>query len=151
MGLDYSLELVTELQPLQSLRLLVDRLGLHWWDESHLGGPALWISAGVQTARWRALMEEAFHFSPNLSVPFRLDPNAPEYRQGDRLMMRAALLLLEHGQEGALLFNGESIVLQRLKGHLVLNEDFGGWTDGPEWEKDVYLPYERRSLPSPLL
>ncbi len=98
MGLDYSLELVTELQPLQSLSLLADRIGLKWWDESYLGGPALWISAGVQTARWRTLMEEAFHFSPNLSVSFRLAPNDPEYRQGDRLMMRATLFLLEHGQ-----------------------------------------------------
>jgi hypothetical protein len=151
MGLDYSLKLAADMRPEQVLRLMAEALGLKWSDERHLGGPAIWIGAGEISELGRSLIEEGFRFTPSLSILFRLNTNSPDYEEGNRIMVRAALLLLQPGREGVLLFNGEIIVMQRLKGQLVLNEDFGGWTDGLCLEAEVGLPHEKRSLPSPLL
>jgi hypothetical protein len=151
MALDYSLELSTHLKPTQALDLLAERLGLQQSDEAHLGGPGIWISAIRQTQLGRSIIEEGFHFSPDLSVGFRLDPNSFDYEKGKRLMLQSTLLLLEQaGKDGVLLFNGENIVLQRMGGKLLLNEDWS-WTDESRLEEEITLPYERRPLPSPLL
>jgi hypothetical protein len=151
MGLDYTLKLATDMRPEQVLHLMAEELGLKWWDSQHLGGPAVWIGAGEISGLGRSLIEEGFHFTPSLSVLFRLSSNSPDYVEGNRIMLRAALLLLQPEREGVLLFNGEIIVMQRLKGELVLNEDFGGWTEGLRLEEEIGLPHEKRSLPSPLL
>ncbi|HYO51453.1 SitI3 family protein [Archangium sp.] len=151
MGLDYSLKLSTDMQPVQVLRLLAERLGLKWWDDSHLGGPAIWIGAIGVSDSGRLSIEEGFHFSPDVSVLFRLDSNSDEYEDGNRVMLRATLLLLEHDRDGVLLFNGERIILQRIAGQLVLNADYGNWTDGLRLEDEIRFPHEKRSLPSPWL
>ncbi|HYO73800.1 MAG TPA: SitI3 family protein [Archangium sp.] len=151
MALDYSLELSTHLKPVQALDLLAERLGLEPRDEAHLGGPGIWVSAIEQTRLGRSIIEEGFHFSPDLSVGFRLDPNSLDYEKGKRLMLRSTMLLLEQaGKDGVLLFNGENIILQRTAGTLVLNEDWT-WTDETRLEEEITLPHERRPLPSPLL
>lgn len=97
------------------------------------------------------MIEEAFHFSPDLGVAFRLNPNSADYVEGRRVLLRVAMLLLEHSRDAVLLFNGEYIVLQRLGGQLVLNADYGDWADGFKLEPEIRLPHEIRSLPSPLL
>jgi len=151
MGLDHSLELSTDMKPAQALRLLAGRFGLEWGADSHLLGPAVWVSAIEPEQDFKLMLEEAFQFRPGLSVGFRLDPNSGEYEEGNRIMLRATMFLLGHGRDGVLLFNGEHIVLQRLGGHLVLNEDSKNWTDGLRLEDEIRLPHEKRSLPSPLL
>jgi hypothetical protein len=151
MGLDSSLELSTDLKPAQVLRLMAERFGLEWGDDAHLRGPAVWVSAIEPNQDFKLMIEEAFHFRPSLSVGFRLDSNSDEYEEGNRVMLRATMLLLEHGRDGVLLFNGEHIVLQRLSGHLVLNEDAKNWTDGLQLENEIRLPHDKRPLPSPLL
>lgn len=151
MAIDYDLALSTSMKPRDALNLLVERFGFGWNGEQHLTGPASWISAIEPPSRWRQMIEEGFRFSPDLSVGFRVDPNSDEYEEGRRAILRATMLLLEHGQDTVLLFNGEYIVLQRLGGRLVLNADYGGWTDGFKFENEIHLPHETRSLPSPLL
>ncbi len=120
-------------------------------DTTHLLGPALWLSAIKASQAPRGMVEEGFRFLPDLSMGFRLDPSSDEYEEGTRVMMRATMLLLEHGRDGVLLFNGEHIVLQRLGGRLVLNADARNWSDGLRLEDEIHLPHEKRSLPSPLL
>lgn len=151
MALDYGLELATDLKPAQVLRLLAEQLGLRWGDEDSLIGPALWIRAVEKTQVGREIIEEGFHFIPDVFVLFRLSPNSEDYEQGHRVMLRATMLLLGHGRDGVLLFNGEHIILQRIGGQLVLNEDSRNWTDGLRLESEIRLPHEKRSLPSPLL
>lgn len=151
MGLDYSLKLSTDMPPSQALRLMAEHLGLVSWDESHLGGPAIWIGAVGISESGRSLIKEGFHFSPDISVLFRLDPNEDDYEEGNRVMLRAVMLLLEHGGDGVLLFNGERIILQRLAGDLVLNAEYGNWTQGLCLENEIRLPHGKRPLPSPLL
>src|SRR3712207_4413623 len=112
MALDYEFEIATDLGPLQALCLLADELGLVWADDSHLLGPALWLSAIEKSALGKAVMEEAFGFRPTLSVGFRLNPNVSdeEYEEGKRTMIRATILLLRHEPgDAVLLFNGENV------------------------------------------
>ncbi len=137
--------------PEDALRLMAERFGMTWGDATHLIGPALWISAIEPNQNWKSLIEEGFHFIPELSVGFRLDPNSDDYEEGNRVMLRATMLLLEHSRDGVLLFNGEHITLQRIGGQLVLNADAENWTDGLQLEDEIRLPHEKRSLPSPLL
>jgi hypothetical protein len=154
-SLDHELELTTKLKPEEALRLLADRLGLQWGDEEHLFAPGLFVSAIVSAGGFREMIEEAFHFKPDLSVGFQIyssDQEAPNaYEEAHRLMLRATMLLLEHSGDGVLLFNGEHIRLQRLGGELVLNEDYGNWTGGLRLEDEVRLPHGKRPLRSPLL
>jgi hypothetical protein len=151
MGADYSLELSTGMTPAEVLRLLVERLGFAWDGKQNLSGPALWVSAAATRQNRKQLIEEGFRFSPEVSVSLRVDPASPEYEEGHRALLRAAMLLIKHGRDGVLLFNGEQIILQSLGGVLVLNADQGGWTDGFMLEDEIQLPHEKRSLPSPLL
>lgn len=151
MGLENGLKFETDMAPMQALRLLVDQFCLSWGDESHLIGPALWIWAINLDEESRSLFEEDFHFKPSMLVGFRLNPNSPEYAAGCRTMLRASLLLLEHGRDGVLLFNGEHIVLQRIGGVLTLNADRGNWTDGLHLANEISVPYKIQPLNSPLL
>jgi len=151
MGLEYGLELSTDLKPAQVLKLLLERLGLKWGNEKSLRGPALWIDAHEKSDMGREIIEEGFHFRPDVIVIFRFDNNSKDYEEGNRVMLRVTMLLLEHGRDGVLLFNGERIILQRLAGQLVLNADYGNWTRGLRLENEIRLPHEKRSLPSPLL
>jgi len=151
MGSEYGLELSTDLKPKQVLCLLADRLELKWVDGKSLRGPALWIDSREVTGIRCDIIKEGFHFRPDVLVVFRLNPNSDEYEEGNRLMLRATMALLEQSRDGVLLFNGEHIVLQRIGGQLMLNADYGGWTDGFCLENEVWLSHETRSLPSPLL
>lgn len=57
MGLDNSLEVSTELKPEQALRLISERLGLHWADDTHLQGPAVWSSAIEPDPDFKLMLE----------------------------------------------------------------------------------------------
>ncbi|PTL85469.1 SitI3 family protein [Vitiosangium sp. GDMCC 1.1324] len=150
MAITYSLELATDMTSAQALRLIAEHFGFKWSDDNHLSGPSVSISAIEMTGSWREIMEEGFHFSPELSVGFRIS-NLGNHEEGTRFMLRATMLLLDRSRDGVLLCNGERIILQRLGGQLVLNEDEGCWTDGFRLENEIQLPHEKRSLPSPLL
>jgi hypothetical protein len=66
-------------------------------------------------------------------------------------MLQATIILLEHAQDAVLLFNGETIVLQRFGGKLVFNSDYHIFDDDNWLKSRLTTPFERRSLPSPLL
>jgi hypothetical protein len=58
-------------------------------------------------------------------------------------------LLRQVSGEALLLFNGERIVLQRLGGQLLLNQEFNPWITS--FLPLVTLPYDLKNIPSPLL
>ncbi|WP_309897609.1 SitI3 family protein [Archangium sp.] len=110
------------------------------------------VEAGVVYASSRRLYEDAFHFVPTLGVEFRFmsyaDSDA-DYERFRQNMLQATLLLLEHAQDAVLLFNGETIVLQRFGGKLVFNSDYHIF-EGDDWLRSrLSLPFDRRPLPSP--
>ena len=152
MGLDYSLKLSTTMKPAQAFGLLAEHFEeLQWGDENaYLFGPDITITVVDMDKESRSIMEEGFGFRPDLSVGFRF-PSNQDYEKFAQILLEGALLLLEHGQDGVLLFNGELIVLQRIWGQLVFNADYRIYDDEHWLEDRVSVPFERRSLPSPLL
>jgi hypothetical protein len=85
-----------------------------------------------------------------LAVSFRYSKEPEHYDDFRQIMLDATLLLLEHAQDAVLLFNGETIVMQRLNGKLAFNSDYHIWDDWLESGSKVTIPFERRPLPSPL-
>jgi len=92
------------------------------------------------------MTKEEFGFTPTASVTFRRD------KEADPVMVRMSLLrgcmaLLEENTEGAvLLFNGETVILLRRNGKLVLNPVDGFWTD--EVIVLISAPYEFEHIES---
>jgi len=151
-GLDYSLMLSTGMERAHALGLLAEHIqGLHWSEENaFLFGIDIIITVVELDGEAQSIVEEGFGFRPTLSVGFRF-PSNHDYERFVQAMLRGALLLLEHGGDGVLLFNGEIIVLQRIGGQLVFNAEYRLYGD-EHWLKDkVSVPFERRPLPSPFL
>jgi hypothetical protein len=151
-GLDYGLKFSTEMTWKETRDLIAKQaLGLQWSDESSSFFNSDIIVAGcAMDKESQSIFEEGFGFRPDLFVLFRY-PSNRDYEKFARTMLQGTLLLLEHGRDGVLLFNGEIIVLQHLGGQLVFNADYRLY-NGERWLKDnVPVPFELRPLPSPFL
>lgn len=150
MAVEFSLVISTDIEPIQALHIVFKKVGLEWRDSNtYLVGPGVLVSSIRKGALGQSVIEEAFGFRPNISVFFRISPKE-DYEKGRHTLLQATIELLRQVPgDAVLLFNGENIVLQRIGGQLVLNEEWGNWT--PSQLADVTLPHELRNLPSPLL
>ncbi len=119
-------------------------------EDAFLCGTDIIVAAGELDEQSRCIMEEGFGFRPNLIVLFRF-PSNHDYTNFVQTMLQGTLLMLNHGQDGVLLFNGEIIVLQRIGGQLVFNADYLLHADERWLERIIPVPFVRRSLPSPFL
>jgi hypothetical protein len=152
MGLDYGLHLATEMKREQALDLIGQHIQGLQWDAEHATffNADIIITGGPMDELSQSIMEEGFHFRPNLFMLFR-HPSNRDFEKFVRMLLRGALLLLEHGQDGVLLFSGETIVLQRLRGELLFNSGYILYEDQHWIEAHVPVPFAWRLLPSPLL
>ena len=161
MALDYTLSIATELDPLQALNIAFTGSNLEWASSSdaRLFGDGLLMGAYLEDDDdGRSMIEEAFGFIPTLSVWFRF--TYPEdYGKSINTIFQVTMKLLSQEVSGdaILLSNGEDIILQRLKGQLLLNDESKLVINGKSqpWIRlflsEITLPYQLRSLPSPLL
>ncbi|WP_375770699.1 SitI3 family protein [Archangium gephyra] len=150
MAIDYFLELATRLTTTRALELLSSRFpGLVWGeDRFFLFDASVTIHATEPGTLAKEIIADAFHFTPALTVGFRYPKDPEQYDGFRKILLDAALLLLEHAQDAVLLVNGESIVLQRLGGKLTFNSEHSMWDE--DWLKSrLLIPFECRSLPSP--
>lgn len=155
MALEYELALSTRMTPTQVLEMLSRQLGeliLRWngKNSDYLWGPTININVSEPIRSTPAIIKEGFGFLPTLMVGFRFTTNT-DYDVFRQSMLQATMLLLEQSQDAVLLFNYEIIVLQRLGGKLTFNADYHVFDDDTWLRSRLTLPYERRSLPSPLL
>lgn len=150
MASEYSLVISTDLAPIRALHIVSKGLGLKWEDSNtYLVGLGVLVGATSQGGLGQSVIEEAFGFRPDISVLFRINPKE-DHEKGRHTLLRATMELLRQiPGDAVLLFNGENIILQRIEGQLVLNEEWGNWTASQLTE--VTLPYELCNLPSPLL
>lgn len=151
MAYEFSLEMVSSLNASQAKRLLADRLNAELSGEGIVHTRDISIGGGdIEPGHWTEVAEECFHFTPSWTMGFRAryDGDRNEFH---RLMLRGALLLLEHGGDAVLLVHGEHIIFQRSAGKLVFNTDMVVTLDKAMLEEEIHIPYEWRSLPSPLL
>jgi hypothetical protein len=152
MGLDFSLELVTTIKPLQALQMVASILPDLTWGEQQGGlyDEDITIDATEPLAFSKDRIQRAFGFSPDLSMGFRFASNR-DYERFKLAMLKAAMLLLPHARFGVLLFNDEIIVLQKTTEGLVLNADYHIWDDDQWLMEHAQMVFARRPLPSPLL
>ncbi|PTL83157.1 SitI3 family protein [Vitiosangium sp. GDMCC 1.1324] len=151
MALEYTLELSTKSTPTQTMDALASNIkGLTWGKDMFvLFDPTSTICTTNSPEITQKVIGRGFGFIPDLSVEFRFISNS-DYDRFKKTMLQATMLLLEHAQDAVLLFNGETIVLQRLDGQLAFNSGYHMWDD--DWLKSrLTVPFEWRPLPSPLL
>lgn len=150
MAIEFWLELATDLSRVQAARLLAEGLPGEQANETFVLRPDILVSVIDSTVSGKEITLEAFGFTPDLTICFRQEYGVRS-KDFNRAMLRATLLLLEHGRDAVLLFNGEIITLQRLGGQLVFNSDPNIALNEELIRQEVHVPYERRSLPSPLV
>lgn len=166
MALSYRLSIATELKPFQALNIVKERLNLEWSSSScnsYLFGADISLGAYLEDDCDEedsdcATIKEAFGFTPTIAVWFKFI-NTGNYDKAVCTMFQVTMTLLSQKVSGdaVLLFNGEQIVLQRLKGQLLLNDESKSVIDGKSqpwitvFLSEITLPYQLRDLPSPLL
>ncbi len=149
MAIDYLFYIATILEPFQALDMVSKGFELEWASEPYghcLFGSGMLVGADHALDVRQSLIEEEFGFVPDICIWFRINSNA-DREKADQIMIQVTVELLRQISEDAvLLFNGESIVLQRRGGNLLLNDAFNPWIT--ELLPEVTLPYEIRNLPS---
>ncbi|MFE1748096.1 SitI3 family protein [Coleofasciculus sp. H7-2] len=152
MSLDYDLSIATDLKPIQALHIVSKGFDLEWDSASSnpcLFGSGILVGAHPQLDIRQSVIEEAFGFRPTIDVWFQINSNV-NYEGGKHTLLWVTIELLRQiSGDAVLLFNGESIIFQRLAGQLLLNEDWHDWATSHLSE--VTLPFEVQNLPSPLL
>ena len=121
MAISYGLEIATLLKPQQALELMAAHQDLSWQDHS-LRGEGIQIHASYLDDSDQLLTEEDFGFRPTLEVNFRLNPSQYDTAMKALCDANLALLTQETG-DAVLLFNYETVVLQRINGHLTFNSE----------------------------
>lgn len=152
MATEYYFHLTTPLEPQKALDLLVNENQFEWGpDQSkvpQIGGYGLWVPAIKPYASTQSLYEENFGFRPMLSITFRIQ--SKEYGVAIRAIVRCVMTLLKQSSGDAILDSNGSIILQRIKGELLIHED-----RNPLYMElflaEVTLPYKLCELSQPLL
>ena len=145
MALEYSLKIGGSTQ----YAALAERLCVVPEYRQVAGGviaPGLQVHIGQPGPLEIQMIEEEFGFTPTASVTFRRDKDAEPVAVRTRLL-RGCISLLEGGTDDTvLLFNGETVILHRRNGRLVLNPVKEFWTD--EILTVIPTPHEFKSIRS---
>ncbi len=127
------------------------RLDFSWsQDHTFLSSVGVQVSATACGQSYGEMLKDGFGLCFDVGVRFRLAKDPDERQVGLRMMLRVVLEMLgqEPGQ-AVLLFNDETILLQRIGEGLILNSDWQGWQKSAL--EVITMPYRMQSLPSPLL
>jgi hypothetical protein len=123
MALDYSLILEADLESQSALKLILPIFDFKQCEEEKylFGINNLLIGSCEESELSKSIIEEDFGFRPSFYVWFRIRSNDDEDRKG-RAMMTEIVLEVLHQIPGnaVLLFNGETMVLQRIAGEVTL-------------------------------
>ncbi len=151
MSTDYDLLVASDLTPQKMLDLLSLRLSLATSDMEMEKDGVLKISVRPALRGRQTTFQEAFGFTPTLAVHFRLNKFAG-YKEAMCLLIRGTIAVLTQKEADAvLLFNGEQVILERIKGHLLLDKGVFGYANYQENLAEVTMPYQMRDLRQPLL
>ncbi|WP_163863955.1 SitI3 family protein [Myxococcus eversor] len=148
MSLDYNFRIATELEPERVLAVVFHSLELRL-DTGASGeeveGRGFLLTASAVAPKSREMVEEALGFSPSVDLQFWLDDS--ERRVAMAAMLRGVLAVLHQVPgDATLLCGGDTVLLLRREGQLILDSGTGAWT--PERLASVDALYEMRQLPS---
>lgn len=145
MSLEYTLTIAEGLQRRRQAELL-SRDSDYRLDGQRVIAPSLQIDLNEPGPLESMTISEEFGFKPKTSITFRLDKEAEPEAARARLI-RGCFALLGHSNDDAvLLFNGETVILLRRHGRLVLATVEGFWTQ--EVLAQVPVAYEFESVRS---
>lgn len=154
----YSLEMEACAEPMQVLHTLAEYLPFKWEDfkltsptgyaNKRLVGGRTVVCASTQDSRsqW---FQEHFGFTPRLYVSMDVNVATPEVHcEAVRTVMQCTMVLLKNLQGNAVLtFYHEVLMLQRLKGELVLNAGAFSADYARQALPEITLSYELREMP----
>lgn len=147
MALEYKLDLATPLEPPQLVaKLMAPPFGFEM-RYGRLIAPGVVVLAASETDLGRSLVRDAYHIEPTAYIKFRLD-KFEEWEAGLHKTIRTSIDLMGIANcDGVLLFNGETVILMRIGGRLILNENHDFWSDASRLS-DVIEPHSMQSIPS---
>lgn len=143
MAQDYSLELLTDVEPTEILEFLAEKFDFQWGDETYLTNPGVGVGSFRRTNDFSLrVLEEECGFRPTLHVGFRLN-KFEHHDDGYRIMLQATSALLCHiAGDAVLFFLGDIMLLKRVGDRLILNSIW--FKSAPA---EIALPHEMQVLP----
>ncbi|MFY2562279.1 SitI3 family protein [Corallococcus terminator] len=148
MSLDYNFRIATTLEPERVLSVVLEALGLRRGTGAsgeEIAGPGFLLAAGNVAPSSREMVAEALGFSPSVDLQFWLD-EGQRHAAMTAMLQGVLAVLREVRGDATLLFGGDTVLLLRREGQLVLDSGTGAWT--PERLAFAVVPYEMRELPS---
>jgi hypothetical protein len=153
----YTLEMEASAEPMQVLQFLAQHLPFEWQDcKSASPSYAPKLLVGGQTNIFALTRgEPSFGASRQLGFTAHLVvhmevflPSEEVHKEAVRTVMQCTTVLLKHLQGDAVLtFYNEVLMLQRLKGELVLNAAAFCADYARQALPEITLPYEMREMP----
>ena len=126
MSLDYTLNIATNLKPLD-LAALVARGSAMTQEGVDLWGLAVNARALNSTELSREIIEEEFGFSPTIALVFHVIPSQG-YEEGIGVMAQAVAAILRHVPgDAVLLKSAELMMVQRHDNQVVIAEEWARW------------------------
>lgn len=139
MSLEYTLA-IAGVQQHSKLAGLLSRVSDYRLDSDGVTALGLHIDLVEPGPLESQTVSEEFGFQPRVSITFRLDKEAEPVAIRTRLLRGCLALLADCTDDAVFLFNGETVILLRRNGRLVLNPVEGFWTK--EAIALVPTPYE---------
>jgi hypothetical protein len=128
MALEYTLEIAGQTQISELAKRLCSVPEYQQAAEGVIA-PGLQVHIGRPNSLEIEMIEEEFRFTPTASVMFRRDKEFEPVAARTSLLRGCVALLEGSTDDAVLLFNGETVILLRRNGRLVLNPVEGFWTD----------------------
>jgi hypothetical protein len=149
MSLDYELRIETHWEPEQVLEWLKDYVHFQPDSDNTLYNPGILLGVHRETEKNQMMMQSWFGFKPTIIVWFVLD-SLNDYEIGKTTLLKTVVRLLQEiPGDAVLLFNYESLVLQRIAGELIFNQTLQTWPNSEI--SAVTSQFHLAPLRSPLL
>jgi hypothetical protein len=150
MSLDYELRIDSTWDSVEVLGFLKESLNFqHEESENSLWSPGIWLRSSRETEKNQTMMQSWFGFKPTLRVGFVLN-SLNDYEIGKTTLLKTVVRLLQEiPGDAVLLFNYESLVLQRIAGELIFNQTLQTWPNSEI--SAVTSQFHLAPLRSPLL
>lgn len=128
MALEYTATLGGEVQPEEVLDWFSSVAGLKRDKEKIIAADMeilIYETVGLASL----VIEDEFDFPPSLSISFRLNKFGDPVSMRKQIVRAVSALLQNTYEDAVLLFNGQTVILQRINGRLALNHVEGFWVD----------------------
>lgn len=140
MSLYYTFEFSSQKSPQEISDLIKTEADFREFEPTELKLPAVSISVKAQDAENQKIVFEDYGFRANLVATFFLHPSFG-LDEGEKVMLQAVAKILKClSSDAALFYNGETIVLRKRNGKVLLRDGWQTFLDSALGK--VRIPYE---------